>query len=89
MSNKLKKSLKPIPTEPKVWCLSMEDWNKFEACLIQAEEIFRTAEPVTPKEWQAWTSEFAPGEGFNSIIYHNKPVIIRPPNALMHKGIDN
>lgn len=81
MSNKLKNSLRHTPAQPKVWCLSKEDWDKMAACLLAAEEMFKKAQPVTPDEWDDWTSEFGDGQGFPSIIYHDKPIIIRPLTA--------
>lgn len=76
MSNQLKKSLKP--QKPKIWCLPKDDWDKMAASLMIAEELFKQAEEVNPEQWAEWTSEFSEGQGFPSIIYHDKPVIIRP-----------
>lgn len=47
------------------------------AHLMAAEQLFKKAEIVTPAEWIDWTSEFGEGQGFPSIIYHDKPIIIR------------
>jgi len=85
MSKKLKKSISNKPVQPQVWCLSKDDWDKMTASLMVAEEIFKKAEIVTPSEWQTWTSEFGEGQGFPSIIYHDKPIIIRPPESPIHK----
>lgn len=78
MSNKLNRSLQD-KSKPVIYCLSKDDWDKFAASLLVAEELFKKAEQVTPEDWTSWTSEFSEGEGFPSIIYHDKPVIIRQP----------
>jgi hypothetical protein len=85
MSNQLRnriKSKRPQPPERGgVWCLSKDDWNQMAGHLMAAEQIFKKAEQVSPAEWAEWTSEFSEGQGFPSIIYRDKPVIIRPVDS--------
>ena len=81
MSNRLKQSLQNkhhFPEQPKIWSLSQSDWKKLENHLKAAAVIAKRAESVSHEEWNAWTSEFSEGQGFPSIIYHDRPMIIRP-----------
>lgn len=81
MSNQLRNRLKSKSEEakPDIYSLSKEDWDQLAASLMVAEEIFKGAERVTPEEWQRLTEHMIKGEGFPSIIYHDKPVISREP----------
>lgn len=86
MSEHLKKSLQPKrQRRPQVWCLSKEDWDKMAACLMEAKRLFKLAQEVTDVEWSEWTDEFSAEQGFPSIIYHDKPVIIRPPELPLQR----
>jgi hypothetical protein len=76
LQGKLKKSERPT-----VWCLPKNEWDNMAGHLLAAEDMFKKAVEVTPEEWQEWTSEFGESQGFPSIIYHDKPIIIRPPET--------
>lgn len=81
MSDQLKRSLqdnRPEPDKPRVWSLSRTDWKRLEGHLQAAEVISQRAKEVTPEQWAEWTSEFSEGQGFPSIIYHDRPLIIHP-----------
>lgn len=87
MSNQLKDLLhQDEQPSLKRYCLSKDDWDKLAATLIIAQELFESAEEISESDWKAWTSEFSAEQGFPAIIYHDQPVIVKPPKPPLHKA---
>jgi hypothetical protein len=85
MSNKIKQNMQK-PHKQIKRCLSKDDWDKMAAALMVAQELFDKSEIISDKQWQTWTSEMAPDQGFPAIIYHDSPVVIKPQEPeLIHK----